>query len=267
MNSQHVRLLCPWDFPGKNTRVGCHFLIQGISLAQGLNPHLLHWQVETLPLSLLRRPKMFPSTMINSISINGKKLSQLRKQSPWPAVTLQPGSCLCLPLFAAHWLNEDTLILGGSFVRYALSFTTVRKSRNACPVYTRHTTTMSIQLRVHTAVGFPSESGQRGWKVTGRKYALQGPVAAGSASANKRPASRHHRPTSQTPDWSPRRSSCLLPEAAQPGLFLSCRLSRCTTRGLPSPRGARTGAGRRASPHSFSVGPSPVSARPAQLAL
>ena len=25
------RLLCPWDFPGKNTGVGCHFLLQGIS--------------------------------------------------------------------------------------------------------------------------------------------------------------------------------------------------------------------------------------------
>ena len=24
------RLLCPWDFPGKNTEVGCHFLLQGI---------------------------------------------------------------------------------------------------------------------------------------------------------------------------------------------------------------------------------------------
>ena len=24
-------LLCPWDFPGKNTRVGCHFLPQGSS--------------------------------------------------------------------------------------------------------------------------------------------------------------------------------------------------------------------------------------------
>ena len=24
------RLLCRWDFPGKNTRVGCHFLLQGI---------------------------------------------------------------------------------------------------------------------------------------------------------------------------------------------------------------------------------------------
>ena len=36
------RLLCPWDFPGKNTRVGCHFLLQGIFPTQGLNPRLLH---------------------------------------------------------------------------------------------------------------------------------------------------------------------------------------------------------------------------------
>ena len=26
---QPARLLCPWDFPGKNTRVGCHSLLQG----------------------------------------------------------------------------------------------------------------------------------------------------------------------------------------------------------------------------------------------
>ena len=26
-----TRLLCPWDSPGKNTRVGCHFLLQGSS--------------------------------------------------------------------------------------------------------------------------------------------------------------------------------------------------------------------------------------------
>ena len=25
-----VRLLCPWDFPGKHTAVGCQFLFQGI---------------------------------------------------------------------------------------------------------------------------------------------------------------------------------------------------------------------------------------------
>ena len=27
---QPARLLCPWDFPGKNTGVGGHFLLQGI---------------------------------------------------------------------------------------------------------------------------------------------------------------------------------------------------------------------------------------------
>ena len=30
-----TRLLCPWDFPGKNTGVGCHFLPQGIFPTQG----------------------------------------------------------------------------------------------------------------------------------------------------------------------------------------------------------------------------------------
>ena len=27
---QPTRLLCPWDFPGKNIGLGCHFLLQGI---------------------------------------------------------------------------------------------------------------------------------------------------------------------------------------------------------------------------------------------
>ena len=35
------RLLCPWDSPGKNTTVGCHFLLQGIFPTQGSNPGLL----------------------------------------------------------------------------------------------------------------------------------------------------------------------------------------------------------------------------------
>ena len=34
-------LLCPWDSPGKNTRVGCHALLQGIFLSQGSNLRLL----------------------------------------------------------------------------------------------------------------------------------------------------------------------------------------------------------------------------------
>ena len=56
---QPSRLLCPWDFPGKNTRVDCHFLLQGIFLTQGLNPCLLcllHWQAGSLPLAPPGKP-------------------------------------------------------------------------------------------------------------------------------------------------------------------------------------------------------------------
>ena len=50
---------CPWDSSGKNTRVGCYFLLQGLFPTQGLNPHLpdllhfLHWQEDSLPLGHL----------------------------------------------------------------------------------------------------------------------------------------------------------------------------------------------------------------------
>ena len=46
-----TRLLCPWDFPGKNTGVGCHFFLQGIFLTQAWNPLLLLWQVDFVLLS------------------------------------------------------------------------------------------------------------------------------------------------------------------------------------------------------------------------
>jgi len=36
-----ARILCPWDFPGKNIGVGCHFLLQGIFLTQGIEPSFL----------------------------------------------------------------------------------------------------------------------------------------------------------------------------------------------------------------------------------
>ena len=42
-----ARLLCPWNFLGKSTRVGCHALLQGIFPTQGSNLcllRLLHWQ-------------------------------------------------------------------------------------------------------------------------------------------------------------------------------------------------------------------------------
>ena len=58
--------LCPWNFPGKNTGVGCYCLLQGIFLTQGLNPCLLsllhcrrilyHWTTKEVPQILLIVP-------------------------------------------------------------------------------------------------------------------------------------------------------------------------------------------------------------------
>ena len=49
-----IRLLCPWDSPGKNTNMSCHALLQTIFLTQGSNLRLLRllrWQVGSLPLA------------------------------------------------------------------------------------------------------------------------------------------------------------------------------------------------------------------------
>ena len=35
------------EFSRQNTGVGCYFLLQGIFLTQGLNPHLLNWQADS----------------------------------------------------------------------------------------------------------------------------------------------------------------------------------------------------------------------------
>ena len=60
-----VTLSSPWtvsrqapmslNFPGKNTRLGCHFLLMGIFQIQGSNSCLLHWHVDSLPLNHLGR--------------------------------------------------------------------------------------------------------------------------------------------------------------------------------------------------------------------
>ena len=55
---------------GKNGMVGCHFLLQGIFLTQGSNPHLLcllHWQVNSLPLRHLASPLMYYMLSVNVV--------------------------------------------------------------------------------------------------------------------------------------------------------------------------------------------------------
>ena len=55
---QPAWLLCPLASPG-NIGTGCHFLLQGIFLTQGSNPHLLcllNWQAGSLPLASPGKP-------------------------------------------------------------------------------------------------------------------------------------------------------------------------------------------------------------------
>ena len=53
---QPARLLCPWDSPGTNARVGCHALLQGIFPTQELNPGLPHCRQIFYCLSHQRSP-------------------------------------------------------------------------------------------------------------------------------------------------------------------------------------------------------------------
>ena len=61
-----TRLLSPWNFPGKSTEVGCHFLLQGIFPTQGSNPGLPHYRQALLPSEPPGNP------YINGISLNHK---------------------------------------------------------------------------------------------------------------------------------------------------------------------------------------------------
>ena len=43
----------PWDFPGKNTGMGCCTVLQGTLPIHGSDQSLLHWQAGSLPLNHL----------------------------------------------------------------------------------------------------------------------------------------------------------------------------------------------------------------------
>ena len=80
-----TRLFCLWDFPGKNTIVGCHFFLQRIFQTQGSNTHLLHWQADSLPLSHLGSPNFLPDVksvlvklcLLRNLAISSKSLNLL----------------------------------------------------------------------------------------------------------------------------------------------------------------------------------------------
>ena len=65
---QPAKLLSPWDFPGKNTGVGCHFLLQGIFSTQGSNSGLPHWQKDSLSLVPPEATTQFSTVQFSSVA-------------------------------------------------------------------------------------------------------------------------------------------------------------------------------------------------------
>ena len=70
----HVQLFAtPWNFPGKNTGVGCHFLPQGIFLTQGSNPGVSDWRQFLYHLSHQGSPLLFLIFKLQNIKLQKKK--------------------------------------------------------------------------------------------------------------------------------------------------------------------------------------------------
>ena len=93
------RLLCQWDYPGKNTGVDCCFLLQGIFPTQRMNPgllRLLHWKADSSPLSHLgstmeyysaiKKNKIMPFTATWTDLSSVQSLSSVQLfATPWTA--------------------------------------------------------------------------------------------------------------------------------------------------------------------------------------
>ena len=93
-----ARLLSPQHFPVKNTGGGCHALLEGLFLTQGLNPHLLHllyWQAGSLPLVPPEKPRfsdIYFNKYLFSYGSAAKKSPSTQPKWWWPS-GLPPHQC------------------------------------------------------------------------------------------------------------------------------------------------------------------------------
>ena len=109
-----ARLLCPWDFPGKNSEVGCHSLLQGIFLNQGSNPGVHCGQ--TLPSeplqfssvqSLSRVPLCYPMNRSTpGLPVHHQLLEFTQTHVHWVSDATQPSHPLSSPSLPALNLSQ-----------------------------------------------------------------------------------------------------------------------------------------------------------------
>ena len=106
------RLLCPLDSLGKNTRVGCHFLLQGSFLTQGSNLRLLY------PLHLcISRQILANLSYLGSAEARKSRIKVPARQVssggllPWHSRWLPSHSGFTQPLLCAHGAGSTCFLV------------------------------------------------------------------------------------------------------------------------------------------------------------
>ena len=107
-------LLSPWDFPGKSTGVGCHFLLQQTFLTQGLNPCLQHCRQTRYHLSHQGRHKykyMQSNNLIYGLYQTQGKTAYTYRVAVGPLLLLKTvlPSYLTLGLKKCSWVRKPGL--------------------------------------------------------------------------------------------------------------------------------------------------------------
>ena len=92
-----TRLFCAWDSPGKNTAMGCHFLLQRIFPTQGSNPSLPHCRQTLYRLSHQGSPDYMVSFQFSRsvVSDSLRPHESQHTRPPCPSLTprVYPNSC------------------------------------------------------------------------------------------------------------------------------------------------------------------------------
>ena len=128
-----TRLLRPWDFLGKSTGVGCHFLLQGIFPTQGSNPGLLHCRQTLYRLSHQGSPKRgmgSPQMPLDFTSSEGTKncMNILGSHTKRKMISLkfrfQLADDLCILVFPASHMVPASKAASSNYLRNELIWVT-----------------------------------------------------------------------------------------------------------------------------------------------
>ena len=151
------RLLCPLDSPGKNTGVGCHFLLQGIFRTQGWNSCHVPWQAPMKGLgNITRGSEGFGKLSGDETSHEEAPRAELTVCSP----------LVCSPLALTSVLSGNHLlqILQEGFKPLVGAVGSRTRASSLCPVPLPFIELMPVKLLVSPA---NQSFGDIPWKLKG----------------------------------------------------------------------------------------------------